>query len=260
MLFIFFKFRNKTLFMCYHTSNSHNTKKLEEHFKVGLSANNLRTIFDKPNYHLNGFSHPNMLLIPQEKSKVLAPGVWGIVPSNKSFNQIKDYYKEAVKYGGGLNARSEKIFQHFIYRESVMSKRCIIPVSGFFEPHEHLKNKYPFYFHNSNNEPLALAGLYSVIETYITFTILTKEASPLFAKIHNKKKRQPVILDKTNSEDWLSNDLKEKDVEELIRLDYPESNLETYPVSKDLFSPKVDSNVETIIDKVVYEELNQTLF
>ena len=243
--------------MCYHTSNSHNTKKIEEHFKVGLSATNLRTIFDKPNYHLNGFTHPNMLLIPQEKSKVLAPGVWGIVPSNKSANEIKDYYIEAVKYGGGLNARSEKLFQHYMYRESVMSRRCIIPVSGFFEPHKHLKKKYPYYFHSSNKEPLALAGLYSVIDTYITFTILTKEASPLFAKIHNKKKRQPVILEQENVNNWLSNDLNKNDISELVRAEYPESKIESYPVSKDLFSRQINSNVKTIIDKVSYEELNQ---
>lgn len=241
--------------MCFHTSTTHKTKKLEEHFKVKVSDDNLRPIFDKPNYHLNGFVHPNMLVIPQEKSEVIAPGVWGIVPSNKSSNQIKDYYKEAVKYGGGLNARSEKLFNHFIYRESVMEKRCIIPVTGFFEPHDHLKKKYPFYIHNSEQKPLGLAGLYSVIDTYITFTILTKEASPLFAKIHNLKKRQPVILDDSITSNWLSNDLNEKDIKDLINLDYPETKLEAYSISKDLFSPTVDSNVEEILNRVVFKEL-----
>lgn len=243
--------------MCFHTSTSHKTKKLEEHFKVKLSSDDLRPIFDTPNYHLNGFAHPNMLVIPQEKSNVLAPGVWGIVPSNKSSNQVKDYYKEAVKYGGGLNARSEKVFQHFIYRESIQSRRCIIPVSGFFEPHEHEKKKYPFYFKSAKDEPLALAGLYSVIDTYITFTILTKEASPLFAKIHNQKKRQPVLLDTANMNNWLSDELKDGDIKELINTEFPESNLETYPVSKDLFSPKVDSNMESIIEKYSYPELEK---
>ena len=241
--------------MCFHTSTTHKTRKLENHFKVKISDDNLRAYFDKPNYHLNGFSHPNMLVIPQEKSELIAPGVWGIVPSNKPTTQIKEYYKEAVRYGGGLNARSEKIFQHFIYKASVMNKRCIIPVSGFFEPHDHLKKKYPFYFQNIKKEPLALAGLYSVIDTFITFTILTKKASPLFAKIHNLKNRQPVILNDEMTKSWLSHDLSENDITEVINTDYSESNLETYSVSKDVFSPKVDSNVETIIEKVEYPEL-----
>ena len=45
-----------------------------------------------------------MLVIPQSKPEVLAPGIWGIVPENKRPEQIKTYYKEAVKFGGGLNA------------------------------------------------------------------------------------------------------------------------------------------------------------
>jgi putative SOS response-associated peptidase YedK len=241
--------------MCFHTSTTHKTKKLEAHFKVRLSSETIRPLFDKPNYHLNGFAHPNMLVIPQEKSDALAPGVWGIVPSNKNSNQIKDYYKEAVKYGGGLNAQSEKLFSHFLYREAVMTKRCIIPVSGFFEPHDHKKKKYPFYISQKEKEPLALAGLYSVIDTYITFTILTKSASPLFAKIHNLKKRQPVILNDNAMENWLLPDLSQNDIKALVNSTYPEFKLDVYSVSKDLFSPKVDSNVETIIEKQLYPEL-----
>lgn len=34
--------------------------------------------------------------------------------------------------------------------------------------------------------------------------------------------------------------------------------LETHIVSKDLFSPKVDSNVETIINEINYSELSIT--
>lgn len=241
--------------MCFHTSTTHKTKKLEEHFKVKLNTESVRPIFDKPNYHLNGFSHPNMLVIPQEKNDVLAPGVWGMVPSNKKGNQIKDYYKEAVRYGGGLNARSEKLFQHYMYRESAMTRRCIIPVTGFYEPHDYKKKKYPFFIQGKERQPLALAGIYSVIDTYITFTILTKAASPLFEKIHNLKKRQPVILDDNCTKDWLNNDLSQNDINGIVDTKYPEAKLDAYTVSKELFSPKVDSNVETIIERVEYPEL-----
>jgi putative SOS response-associated peptidase YedK len=241
--------------MCFHTSAFHKTKKIEDHFKVKVSAESLIPIFDQPQYHLNGFSHPNMLVIPQERNEVLAPGVWGMVPSNKKSHEIKAYYKEAVKYGGGLNAQSEKLFSHYLYRDSAMTRRCVIPVSGFFEPHEHLKKKYPFFIQSKERKPLAFAGLYSVIETYITFAILTKKASPLFENIHNLKKRQPVILDVEQSQYWLTQDLNQQDIKELLNMDYPEDQLETYTVSRDLFSPKVDSNTESILEKVDYLEL-----
>lgn len=243
--------------MCFHTSTTDKVKRLEKHFKVKISDSKLETYFDKPTYHHNGFTHPNMLVIPQEKSEFLAPAVWGIVPKDKTADEIKPYFKESVRYGGGLNARSEKVFDHFIYKDSIMSRRCIIPVSGFFEPHDHKKKKYPYYFKNADDSPLALAGIYTVIDTYITFTILTKSASPLFEKIHNLKKRQPMILSLEDSKNWLDNNLETNQVSEFLKHTYPESNLETYPVSKDLFSPKTDSNKEEIINKVNYPELNQ---
>ena len=243
--------------MCFHTSTTDKVKKLEKHFKVDIVDPSLESYFDKPTYHHNGFSHPNMLVIPQERSDVLAPGVWGIVPNYKTKDEIKEYHKESVRYGGGLNARSEKAFDHFIYKEAIMDNRCIIPVSGFFEPHDHKGKKYPFHFKDKADKPLALAGLYTVIDTYITFTILTKDASPLFAKIHNKKNRQPLILDEELTHNWLSVDLKESDVEDILHFNFPEVELETYSVSKELFSPKVNSNAEWIINKVEYSELKQ---
>lgn len=241
--------------MCFHTSTTNKVKRLEKHFKVTLSDSKLEPYFDKPTYHHNGFSHPNMLVIPQEKSDFLAPAIWGIVPSNKSANDIRPYFKESVKYGGGLNARSEKVFNHFIYRDSIIDRRCIIPVSGFYEPHTYKKKKYPFYFKSADNLPLALAGIYTVIDTYITFSILTKNATPLFDKVHNLKKRQPVILSLENSKNWLNNALETNHINDLLNLEYPESQLETYPVSKELFNPKVNSDIETIIEKTEYPEL-----
>jgi putative SOS response-associated peptidase YedK len=242
--------------MCFHTSQTKKTVELEHRFDATLVDDAMRDYFDVPRYHLHGFAHPNMLVIPQEQSNVLAPGIWGIVPHYKTKDDIKPYYKEAVKYGGGLNARSEKVFQHFIYRDSIMDNRCIIPVSGFYEPHDYKGTKYPFHFKAKDEQPLALAGLYTVIDTFITFTILTKAASPLFAKIHNKKNRQPVILSEDNMHNWLSTDLSESDIKELLHFNFPEEQLDAYAISRDLFSTKVHSDTPTILEKVEYEELD----
>ena len=241
--------------MCYQTQLLRSVNELELRYNVGLDNEQHRTLFNKPQYHLNGFAHPNMLVIPQQKPDVLAPGIWGIVPENKQPDQIKDYYKEAVKYGAGLNAQSEKLFNHFIYRNVALAQRCIIPVTGFFEPHTHLKKKYPFYIHRKDNETISLAGIYTVIGTYVTFTILTKKASSFIEKIHNLKKRQPVILDRENENDWLDSSLNENHINEIINQNYSDTQLEAYTVSKDVYNTKVDSNVSSIADEVNYPEL-----
>ena len=242
--------------MCYQTSHIRKVEDLENRFRVKLHNELHRELFDTPQYHANGFTHPNLLVIPQDKPEVLVPGVWGIAPPKTHPDQIKSYYKEAVKYGGGLNAQSEKLFNHFIYKNAVFTQRCIIPVTGFFEPHEHHKKKYPFYIHREDDEPIGLAGIYTVIGSLITFSILTKKASPLFERIHNVRKRQPILLSETNESEWLNSELNASDITELIHSSYPDKELESYAISKDLYNPKENSNVATITDNIIYPELS----
>lgn len=239
--------------MCFHTSQTKKVLELESRYDVSLSDSYAREAYDIPRYHLNGFTHPHMLIIPQEKSSVLAHALWGIVPQNKDSEEISDYYKEAVRFGGGLNAQSEKLQEHFIYKKSVKSRRCIIPVTGFFEPHEYQGKKYPYFIKDKNDDVLSLAGIYTIINQVVTFTILTKPASPLFSKIHNKKNRQPVILDKDFEQNWLRADLNEGGINELINLNYNENEFKAYTVSRDLFSPLIDSDCSSIIEEVKYE-------
>lgn len=241
--------------MCAHTSQIQKVEQLEEQYKVKLSDESKRELFDEPNYHIIGFTHAQMLIIPQEKPSVLAAATWGIAPESKSVDELKDYYKEVRKFGGGINARSEKAFDHFLYKQSINTKRCIIPVSAFFEPHDHEGNKYPFVFKPNEKDFLSLAGIYTRIDNKVTFAILTKEASPLFAKIHNKKNRQPVMLSSEQEKDWLKEDLEKEEIRAIFKEDFDEDQLEYYPVSQDLFYPKTNSNVEAILDRVEYEEL-----
>ncbi len=240
--------------MCFHTSQTKKVVELENRFKVSLHDDELREAYDNnPFYHLNGFAHPDLLIIPQEEPSVLVPGKWGIVPQNKTIAQLDSYYKEAVKFGGGLNAQAEKLFNHFIYKPAATSRRCLIPVTGFFEPHEHQGKKYPFYISRKDKEAFALAGIYTLIEGLPTFSILTKTASPLFAKIHNQKKRQPVLISPYHEQDWLDDHLNENQIQELIHLNYPEGELNPYTVSKDLFSPKINSDIPEITEHIGYE-------
>lgn len=235
--------------MCFHTSHTQKVKKVENRFKVKLIDDALRETYDTPHYHNNGFEHLNSLIIPQQKATHLIPATWGIVPPTKKVSEIKDYYKQQLKYGSGLNARSEKLFDYWLYQKSALTKRCIIPVSGFFEPHEYNKKKYPIYIKHKDDEIIGLAGIYTVVENIVTYTILTKKASPLFAKIHNKKLRQPSIIPKEIEKDWLKNSLTENEIKELLNISFDDTRIEAYAVSKDLFNSRIDSNNSEILKK-----------
>ena len=81
---------------------------------------------------------------------------------------------------------------HFLH--SFKSKRCIIPVKGFFEWQHVGKEKIPWYIYHADNEILSLAGLYdnwietNTGEVYNTFSIITTDANDLMAEIHNRQK------------------------------------------------------------------------
>ena len=140
-----------------------------------------------------------------------------------------------------------------------MEKRCIIPLSGFYEPHKYKGKSYPFYFSHKNEDPISVAGIYS--ETYdgtVSFSMLTKPASEWFGKIHNKvgEKRQIIILDKMLEQEWLRDDLNEQHIKELFNVQYDEDLLQAYPVSRDIFSPSIESDHPDITKPVDYPFLD----
>lgn len=239
--------------MCFHTSQHKKVRDIEHRYGVSRTEAFEIAENDLSAYHFNGFAHPELLIIPQQGKNKLHPAIWGIMPKTELGLNQNDYFKKAARFGGGLNARSEKVFDHFIYKSSIYEKRCIIPVTGFFEPHEHNKKKIPFYFKHLEEDFLSLAGIYSVTtDGFVTFTILTKKASPLFENIHNTKLRQVVLLEKDFEKEWLRNDLNEKHINELINMDYDNTQLETYPVSRDIFAPGINSNRSNILEKEEY--------
>ena len=241
--------------MCFHTSHTQKVKKVENRFKVQLVDDALRETYETPHFHNNGFEHLNSLIIPQQKATHLIPATWGIVPSTKKVSEVKEYYKQQLKYGSGLNARSEKLFDYWLYEKSAFTKRCIIPVSGFFEPHEYNNKKFPIHIKHKDDDLIGLAGIYTVVENIVTYTILTKNASPLFSKIHNKKLRQPILLRNDIEKDWLNTSLTENDVKDLLNIPFDDAKIEAYAVNKDLFNSKLNTNSVEILNEYKYEDL-----
>jgi putative SOS response-associated peptidase YedK len=243
--------------MCFHASITSKAQHLEERSSSVFVNTKVKSQFNEPHYHLNGFAHPNLPIVTQELPEKILPAVWGIAPPNINPEDLEAYYKKASKFGGGLNARSEKLDSHFLYKMAYKSQRCLIYVDAFFEPH-HVKSKsYPYLVKRKDREMMALAGLYTRFENgLVTCTIITKPASNFLAEIHNKKKRQPTILNAEMEFKWISNDLDDHSIVEVINSDHGDDHIEAYPVSKKLQSPKEDSNRPEILEPFNYPELN----
>ena len=72
------------------------------------------------------------------------------------------------------------------------------------------KEKQQYLISLPNDEPFAFAGIYNewtnknTGEILQTYSMITTEANPQMAEIHNTKKRMPVILTPQNENDWLN--------------------------------------------------------
>lgn len=104
-----------------------------------------------------------------------------------------------------INARSETAFEKPMFRRSMMERRCLIPASGYFEWRRtpsggKSKQKYALY---RPGRPIYMAGLWRMEqgEALPVFVILTREAGPGIAEIHD---RMPVILPEDAREAWIA--------------------------------------------------------
>ena len=84
-----------------------------------------------------------------------------------------------------FNARAESISSKPSFSGSFKSKRCLIPVKGFFEWQHAGNEKIPWYIYHADEEIFSFAGLFdqwvetSTGETFNTFSIITTDANDL---------------------------------------------------------------------------------
>ena len=158
-----------------------------------------------------------------------------------------------------FNAKAETIFEKPSFKNSITKKRCLVLVDGFYEWHEYNNKKYPFYIKLKNNEAFALAGIW---DTWIdksgeknnTFSVITTDANKLIAKIHNTKKRMPIILKKKDESKWLE-EINDKEIKSLF-YSYDDTNLIAYPISKLITQKGINTNIPQVIEKFEYKDLN----
>lgn len=164
---------------------------------------------------------------------------WGIIPEYMDT-------PEKIKKGRSsmCNARSEKIIEDKrSYWHRIRKKRCLVPVTGFFEHREvkGFKNKVPYYIRLKERKLFCLPGLYHYpnradVETGEitgTFTIVTRAANSIMAQIHNSGEqahRMPLMLSRELELKWLDPSLNDEEMQELFQFEMPAENLDYHPV------------------------------
>lgn len=181
-------------------------------------------------YHVSAFNYPYYPVITGDPEVQLYR--WGLIP----------YWVKTETEAGKIrkrtfNARAESIFEKPSFRTAIKNRRCIVPVTGFFDWRHEGSQKIPYYIYMKDKSIFSMAGIYDewtspdtglVIQT---FSIITADANPLMRQIHNTNFRMPVILLRENEEKWLYPILREGEIERMLSV-YEGENMEAYVIEK----------------------------
>jgi len=237
--------------VCYHKQDRALEKNLVERYKA--------TMHDayEPRFYESGFSHLSSPAITSENPSSFRSLSWGLIPfwikTMEDALQIRDRT---------LNCISEEAFDKPSFRNAIRERRCLIPCTGFYEWRwlDGGKRKYP-YFIQTDDFIFSLAGIWSewtdrtTGETLSTYSVLTTRANALMEKVHNHKKRMPVILPQEFEKDWLNPNLTKEDVLALCQ-PYDDKKMKAWTISKSISAKTGPKNIEHIFQPFEYPELS----
>ncbi len=212
----------------------------------------------EPSYYYHAFSLPELTAICSGTPAVRSLK-WGLIPPWVRNAEDAD----EIRYKT-FNARSESLKEKPSFSSSFRSKRCLIPVRGFYEWQHVGKEKIPWYIYSVNNEILTLAGLYSEWqnkesgELLNTFAIITTEANEMMAEIHNSKKRMPAILQKDEEKEWIDLNIS-PDVASGLLKPCPDNILKAHTIGPLVSDRYADKNTPEVI-KEFKRDIKNTLF
>jgi putative SOS response-associated peptidase YedK len=139
-----------------------------------------------------GGKHPN------PHSAVTVQNHWQLIPA------YEPTFKTKLST---INAKSETVFQSALYRDLVVRRRCIVPLSGFFEWKRDGGQKRPFRIHLKDEPIMSVTGIWDTWrqgtqDERSSFSILTTaansfmsdsvEVSPL---VNSAKNNSPKVLE-----------------------------------------------------------------
>ncbi|HBF35956.1 MAG TPA: hypothetical protein DDW50_01390 [Firmicutes bacterium] len=242
--------------MCFFYALSKTAQGVANRYQLKLNLEfELPSESGQPIYYTSGFDFPRMPVITNENPECMQGFTWGLVPPwVKSKTQADEIRSKT------LNARSDTVFEKPSFRSAIKRKRCLVPVDGFYEWREVGGKKYPYFIYLKNKDIFSFGGIWEDWTDYLTgeivqsFSIITTDANPLMAMIHNTKKRMPLILPRESEKEWLDNHLSNEELKTLM-VPFDENKMEAHTISKLITSRSGNRNVRNIQERFEYPEL-----
>ena len=211
--------------------------------------------WDEYYHRMPGFTFSRVPVLTAENPEKVQTFNWGIIPK-----WCKDEAQAKEMRTNTLNAKSETIFEKPSFRGSIGKKRCLLFVKGFYEWRDYNKKKYPYYIHLKNHPVFTFGGIYEswinkdTGEIINTTSIITTEANPLMAEIHNSKMRMPLILTGEEMHKWIDPSINKEAIMDLMK-PFDENQMAAHTISKLITSRTENPNQLKVKEEFAYAEL-----
>lgn len=215
-----------------------------------LINNKIQDISDINNsYFISAFDFPELPIVT--KSTIIKAR-WGLIPhwfKGTNINEIKTKI---------LNIRIETLSERSSFSNLLNNNKCLLGITGFFEWRHYNNKKYPYFIKVKSQQIFSLGCLYDVYKfngiNIITFSIITTSANSILEKIHNTKKRMPLIIDINSELEWLNSEINNSTLKHFVA---KSQNIEFdyYTVSNILNFTNKNRNTPEAIQPFLYENL-----
>lgn len=225
--------RSYTIVMCGRYILVARAKQLAAYYKISLEEAIELALFPKARFNIApSQSLPLFRIAPETGAPELAVLKWGLVPS---------WSKSSKPQYSTINAMAETIDTKPAFRAAFRNRRCLIPMTGFYEWRKMEDGtKQPYVIRHTNEPLLSAAGIWEHWEkegeVVDSFSIITTSANETMRPLHS---RMPVFLAPEDFAAWMS--LGEPAHVRTLLRPCPDSWLATYPVSKLVNNPRNES-------------------
>jgi putative SOS response-associated peptidase YedK len=193
----------------------------------------------RPRYNVAPTTTVDVVRLNAEGRREMTSMRWDLIPA---------WWKKPLKEKPAtFNARVETVDTSGMFRDAYRKRRCVVPVSGFYEWTGDKKDRQPHLFTAADGSPLfALAGLWdswrdpATGEDILSCTLITTGANDWMTPYHD---RMPSVIAQANIDRWLRGEMEKDELHAA-----PDAKFREHKVSKRMNSTGFGDDGPTIIE------------
>lgn len=201
----------------------------------------------KPTYNLCPTQKTPVVFVENGERKIEMMR-WGLVPTwAKDLASVSKYSL--------INSKAEEISEKRSYSAPFRQRRCLVPVSGFYE-WKQVKPKIPFAISLVDDPIMSMGGIWEewiskeTGEIIRSCAIITLEANEFMNQVHH---RMPVIISREDEAEWLDPTITDPAKLQKFLKPIESEKMKLHEVSSEVNSPR--NNHKALLDPVTKKEV-----